>query len=78
VVPDNMEALNWFRKHLDAEGSDLLRKLVRRFARVRNCRVYPPAARSPGSCVRLRTFAVPVPRQTAKAFEWTMSSFHHP
>jgi putative transposase len=32
VVPDNMDALEWLRKHLDAEGSDLLREMVRTFA----------------------------------------------
>jgi putative transposase len=32
VVPDNMDALDWLRKHLDAEGSDLLREMVRPFA----------------------------------------------
>jgi putative transposase len=32
VVPDNMDALDWLRKHLDAEGSDLLREMVRTFA----------------------------------------------
>jgi putative transposase len=32
VVPDKMDALEWLRKHLDAEGSDLLREMVRTFA----------------------------------------------
>jgi putative transposase len=32
VVPNNMDALEWLRKHLDAEGSDLLREMVRTFA----------------------------------------------
>jgi putative transposase len=32
VVPDNMDALEWLRKHLEAEGSDLLREMVRTFA----------------------------------------------
>jgi len=32
VVPDNMDALDWLRKHLDAAGSDLLREMVRTFA----------------------------------------------
>jgi putative transposase len=32
VVPDNMDALEWLRKHLDAEASDLLREMVRTFA----------------------------------------------
>jgi putative transposase len=31
VVPDNVDALDWLRKHLDAEASDLLREMVRRF-----------------------------------------------
>jgi putative transposase len=32
MVPNNMDALEWLRKHLDAEGSDLLREMVRGFA----------------------------------------------
>jgi transposase-like protein len=32
VVPDKMDALEWLRNHLDAEGSDLLREMVRTFA----------------------------------------------
>jgi putative transposase len=32
VVPDNMDALEWLRKHLEAECSDLLREMVRTFA----------------------------------------------
>jgi hypothetical protein len=32
VVNNNMDALEWLRKHLDAEGSDLLREMVRTFA----------------------------------------------
>jgi putative transposase len=32
VVPDDVDALEWLRKHLDAEGSDLLREMVRTFA----------------------------------------------
>jgi putative transposase len=32
VVPDNMDALEWLRKHLEADGSDLLREMVRTFA----------------------------------------------
>jgi hypothetical protein len=32
VARDNMEALDWLRKHLDAEGNDRLREMVRRFA----------------------------------------------
>jgi putative transposase len=32
VVPNNMDALEWLRKHLDADGSDLLAEMVRAFA----------------------------------------------
>lgn len=32
AVPNNMDALEWLRKHLDADGSDLLRELVTTFA----------------------------------------------
>jgi transposase-like protein len=32
MVPNNIDALEWLRKHLDAEGSDLLREMVRTFA----------------------------------------------
>ena len=32
MVPNNMDALEWLRKHLDAEGSDLLREMVATFA----------------------------------------------
>ena len=32
MVPDNMDALEWLRKHLEVEGSDLLREMVRTFA----------------------------------------------
>jgi putative transposase len=32
VVPNNMDALEWLRKQLVAEGSDLLREMVRTFA----------------------------------------------
>jgi hypothetical protein len=32
VVPDNTDALDWLRKHLDAEGSNLQREMVRTFA----------------------------------------------
>jgi putative transposase len=32
VVPDNMDALEWLRKHLEADGSDLLREMVKTFA----------------------------------------------
>ncbi len=31
-VPNNMDALNCLRKHLDEDGSDLLREMVRTFA----------------------------------------------
>ena len=33
MVPDNMDALEWLRKHLEGDGSDLLREMVRSFAR---------------------------------------------
>ena len=29
MVHNNMDALEWLRKQLDAEGSDLLREMVR-------------------------------------------------
>jgi putative transposase len=32
MVPTNMDALEWLRKHLEAEGNDLLREMVRSFA----------------------------------------------
>jgi putative transposase len=32
MVPTNMDALEWLRKHLEAEGNDLLRDMVRSFA----------------------------------------------
>ena len=32
VVPNNMDALEWLRKHLEEEGSDLLRDMVKVFA----------------------------------------------
>jgi len=32
-VPTNMDALVWLRKHLDEDGSDLLREMLRTFAR---------------------------------------------
>jgi putative transposase len=32
AVPNNMDALDWLRKHLDADGSDLLREMVKTFA----------------------------------------------
>ena len=32
VVPNNMDALEWLRKHLEEDDSDLLREMVRVFA----------------------------------------------
>jgi transposase-like protein len=32
MVPNNMDVLEWLRKHLDTEGSDLLREMVATFA----------------------------------------------
>jgi putative transposase len=32
VVPNNMDALEWLRKNLEADGSDLMREMVRTFA----------------------------------------------
>jgi putative transposase len=32
VVPTNMDALEWLRKHLDEDGSDVLREMVKTFA----------------------------------------------
>ena len=32
AVPNTMEPLAWLRKHLDEEGSDLLREMIREFA----------------------------------------------
>jgi len=32
MVPNNMDALEWLRKHLEAEGNDLLCEMVRSFA----------------------------------------------
>ncbi len=32
MVPNNMDALEWLRKNLEAEGSDLFREMVRTFA----------------------------------------------
>ena len=32
AVPNNMDPLEWLRKHLDEDGSDLLREMVRAFA----------------------------------------------
>ena len=32
VVPNNMDALEWLRKHLEADGSDVLCEMVKTFA----------------------------------------------
>ena len=32
MVPNNLDALEWLRKHLEAEDNDLLREMVRSFA----------------------------------------------
>lgn len=32
MVNDTMDALEWLRKHLDGDESDLLREMVREFA----------------------------------------------
>ncbi len=32
VNTNNMDALGWLRKHLDEDGNDLLREMVREFA----------------------------------------------
>ena len=32
MVPTNMDALEWLRKHLEEDGSDVLREMVRTFA----------------------------------------------
>ena len=54
MVPNNMDALEWLRKHLDGEDSDLLREMVRTFAErlmaaeVDVCAT-PATARSPRS-----------------------------
>jgi Transposase, Mutator family len=32
VVPDTLDALDWLRKHLDADGTDVVREMVRSFA----------------------------------------------
>lgn len=32
AVPNNMDALEWLRKHLDEDGNDLLREMVKAFA----------------------------------------------
>jgi putative transposase len=34
VVPTNMDALEWLRKHLEEDGSDVLREMVKSFAEV--------------------------------------------
>src|SRR5262245_51417840 len=34
VVPTNMDALEWLRKHLEEDGSDVLREMVKTFAEV--------------------------------------------
>ena len=37
-VPNNMDALDWLRKHLDEDGSDLLREMVQRLRRAPDVR----------------------------------------
>ena len=32
VVPNNMDALDWLRKHLEADGNDMIREMVQAFA----------------------------------------------
>ena len=32
MAPDSLDALEWLRKHLDDEGSDLVREMVKSFA----------------------------------------------
>jgi len=32
VVPDSFDALEWLRKHLDGDESDLVREMVKAFA----------------------------------------------
>lgn len=32
AVPNTMEPLAWLRKHLEEDGSDLLREMIREFA----------------------------------------------
>jgi hypothetical protein len=32
VVPDTLDALDWLRKHLEGDGSDVVREMVRSFA----------------------------------------------
>jgi hypothetical protein len=65
MVPTNMDALEWLRKHLDAEGSDSLREMVRSVAErlmaaevdaVCNAR---PDAASSGWASRCRTELTP-------------------
>ena len=34
MVPTNMDALEWLRKHLEEDGSDVLREMVKTFAEV--------------------------------------------
>jgi hypothetical protein len=34
VVPTNVAALEWLRNHLEAEGSDVLREMIKTFAEV--------------------------------------------
>jgi hypothetical protein len=50
VVPTNMDALEWLRKHLEEGGSDVLREMVKSFAEVlmsaRRTRCVVPATAS--------------------------------
>ena len=32
MVSNNMDALEWLRKHLEADGSDVLREMIKTFA----------------------------------------------
>jgi hypothetical protein len=66
VVPDDVDALEWLRKRLDAEGSDLLREMVRTFAeRLMGGETAPPSrASSSDSCPGWRC-PTPSPRSTA-------------
>jgi putative transposase len=32
VVPDSLDALDWLRKHLEGDGSDVVREMVKAFA----------------------------------------------
>ena len=34
MIPNNMDALEWLRKHLEEGGSDVLREMVKTFAEV--------------------------------------------